>query len=71
MNKMHWAKAEWKKIKDDRVRHTWVCPKCNIGAFVFPDFFEKNGTPICTQCDEDMEYRYTETLILVPKKRKE
>ena len=54
------AKDKWVKISDDRVNNIWVCPDCKVVTRVKPYFYEQAGTPVCTQCDTDMEYHYTE-----------
>ena len=51
-----------KTIKDSDVYCVWL-PKCGCNvdeAVVNPDFYEENGTPICSECGEDMEYARTE-----------
>jgi hypothetical protein len=57
--------AKWKKVLDKVIRHFWICkdedcPDGNSTAVVGPDWYEQNGTPVCTACDRDMEYDYTE-----------
>lgn len=54
-------KKEWKQIADSRVRHVWACPECKDEDAVAPDFYQDNGTPVCPDCDCDMEYVRTET----------
>jgi len=49
----------WKKIKDSNVEHFWICPTCKDKLSVNPTFYQDNGTPMCTDCDEDMEFLHT------------
>ena len=50
----------WTKISDVDVNHTWQCSICLAEADVGPEWYECNGTPVCIECDQDMEYQYTE-----------
>ncbi|NCO61000.1 MAG: hypothetical protein COZ70_02510 [Deltaproteobacteria bacterium CG_4_8_14_3_um_filter_51_11] len=52
----------WKKIDDKKIRHVWRCPECGKTAIIGPDFYGDNGTPVCMECSDDMEYCRTETL---------
>lgn len=57
--------TNWKKVSDRAVRHHWKCPDpmdegCKEKAIISPDWYENNGTPICIECDCDMEYVKTE-----------
>jgi hypothetical protein len=47
------------KIDDGLVEHVWICEECNILEFVHPDFYTESGNPVCTECDEEMEYSHT------------
>ena len=51
-----------KKIADHKVINIWKCPEegCDETAEITPDWYEENGTPICCECDVDMEYDHTE-----------
>lgn len=49
----------WKQIADEKIRTVWVCPDCKNKARVSPDYFQDNGTPMCCDCDTNMEYLYT------------
>lgn len=51
---------KWKKISDEKVRTIWECPDCKDKAYVEPDWFQDNGTPMCGECDNDMDYLFTE-----------
>ena len=51
---------KWGKVADFRVRHVWRCPECGEEATVGPDFYGEAGTPVCGECDTDMEYLRTE-----------
>lgn len=51
--------SEWYKLKDDDVLMHWVCPiDPSDEAWVSPDFYETNGTPISAE-GSDMEYKGT------------
>ena len=56
------AKNKWSKIKDEDVRTVWKCPECGDKASVSPDFFQESGTPVCCNCDKDMDYLHTQIL---------
>ena len=51
-------------IEDSKVFTVWKCEDCS-GAIgeneveVNVDFFQDNGTPVCSECDCDMSYWYT------------
>jgi transcription elongation factor Elf1 len=47
-------------IDDSKVVNVWVCPDCNAEASVNPDYYQDNGTPVCGECDLDMDYSHTE-----------
>jgi transposase-like protein len=51
---------KWKVISDERVRHTWECPRCHAEVTVSPAYYAGSGTPVCTTCDVDMSYVKTE-----------
>ena len=52
--------AKWKKISDEKVQNHWKCPDCNEVAIVTPDWYQDYGTPMCSKCEADMEYDFTE-----------
>jgi hypothetical protein len=53
--------SKWTVIDDTKLRHYWLCPECNVEeAYVEPWWYEDSGTPMCTECDEDMNYVRTE-----------
>ena len=54
------SEKKWGRVADYRVRHTWKCPECGEKATVGPDFYAEAGTPVCGECDTDMEYLHTE-----------
>ena len=33
---------------------------CNAEAEVGPVWYQDNGTPVCIECDQDMDYQFTE-----------
>ena len=64
---MHSKVKAWKKIKDEDVRHIWVCPECGKIAEISPEWYADNGTPMCiTDPDKyeghesNMHYSHTE-----------
>jgi formylmethanofuran dehydrogenase subunit E len=52
--------AMWVIIDEKKLRHKWECPNCDEYAYVQPWWYSENGTPMCTECDDDMEYIRTE-----------
>ena len=50
----------WTEIADATIRHLWACPDCKTKTAVDPDWYQANGTPVCGDCDCDMEYEKTE-----------
>lgn len=59
-------KEKWEEIDDQAVRLIWKCEDedCNdqcgeTREAVSPDSME-NGSPICSNCDNDMTYSHTE-----------
>ena len=56
------GKPKWKKIADKAVRNIWKCEDCDETAEIHPDWYEQNGTPMCTECDRDMVYSHTEII---------
>ena len=50
----------WKKISDDTIRHVWYCEECEDEVNIKPDWYQNNGTPMCSDCDNDMIYSHTE-----------
>lgn len=50
----------WVIIEEKRIRHRWECAKCNKVEYVPPWYYSEMGTPVCKDCDEDMEYVHTE-----------
>jgi hypothetical protein len=56
--------SDWVVVKDLDVRHLYRCPECGAELYVYPDFFEAMGTPVCCEpigtCDCDMDYVRTE-----------
>lgn len=49
-----------KIIDDRRVNNVWYCPECMEKVEVNPDYYAENGTPVCSECDVDMNYHHTE-----------
>lgn len=50
----------WKVIDDSKLRHVWRCAECTDEINIEPDWYQNNGTPVCSDCDEDMYYLRTE-----------
>lgn len=50
----------WIVIDDKKTRQSWECPDCGGESLVYPDWYEDNGTPVCTDCGVDMTYNHTE-----------
>ena len=46
-------------LPDERIEASWVCEDCEVAVFVGPGSYEDVGTPVCTDCDEDMTYTGT------------
>ena len=51
--------SEWKEIEDKNVQMTWECPVCKESCRLNPNWYEENGTPMCSE-GEDMVYINTE-----------
>ena len=54
----------WVTIEARNVRSAWRCisDECENKHLIYvtPDFYEENGTPICTECGDDCTYLGTE-----------
>ena len=50
----------WKLIDDTKIRHVWRCAECEDEVNVVPWDYMNIGTPVCADCDEDMQYLCTE-----------
>ena len=50
----------WIAIDDTKIRNVWHCAECGDREYVEPSWYQDNGTPVCADCDEDMEYIGTE-----------
>lgn len=50
----------WIAIDDTKIRHVWRCVQCEDEVNVEPWWYENNGTPVCSDCDMDMQYLSTE-----------
>ncbi len=50
----------WEVIDDSKIRHVWRCADCEDEINIEPDWYQNNGTPVCSDCDEDMYYLKTE-----------
>jgi len=69
---MHWRGDIYdgdipRVVKDDAVRHLWVCDCGDCKAeeckdvYISPDFYEVNGNPVCV-CGYGMTYKHTELI---------
>lgn len=56
----------WKKIDDKNIKLVWFCDSdCNESGNrveISPSFLQENGTPVCDNCDADLEYDHAEIL---------
>ena len=52
----------WAKIGDNNVRHHWKCPDCDAEHAFTPDCYQDIGTPMCAECEQNMDYEYTEVV---------
>lgn len=50
----------WQIIDDNKIRHVWRCAECEDEVNIEPSWYQNNGTPVCSDCDTDMEYLHTE-----------
>ena len=50
----------WIAIDDTNIRHVWRCAECEDEVNIPPWYYQDSGTPICRDCDEDMQYLSTE-----------
>lgn len=55
-------------ILDSHVMMAWAHDECGSEALISPAFYEHNGTPVCPECGDDMQYRKTYISIDVVKK---
>lgn len=46
----------WVIIEEKRIRHRWACADCGKVEYVPSWYYSEMGTPVCKDCDEDMEY---------------
>lgn len=46
-------------IMDSQVIMVWTHDECGSEALINPAFYEHNGTPVCPECGDDMQYRRT------------
>lgn len=46
-----------------KVKLTYLCDSCLVEAEVDPTFFETSGTPICSDCGEDMNVTQVEVVL--------
>lgn len=52
--------VKWTVVPDNNINCIWECAECKSKAEVTPDWYQNNGTPVCSDCDCDMEYLRTE-----------
>ena len=58
------TKFKREQFKDSDVINIWTCCDCNETVEITPDFYQENGTPICIECDTDMNYSHTEINVI-------
>lgn len=52
-------KPTWKKVNDDAVLLVFACPTCGLAEVFNPcEELVTTGTPVCDQCDCDMDYSH-------------
>lgn len=52
----------WVIVDDTKIRHVWRCAECEDEVNVDPWWYQDNGTPVCADCEDDMQYLCTEML---------
>lgn len=62
------TRPTWQKIADEQVRHLWSCDtkgcsKLGEQISVDPSAYANAGTPICSECSNDLAYHGTEILV--------
>jgi len=59
---------KWEKIPDNMVSSIWKCGCTGKDDSVRlpPNFYGENGTPVCGECGDDMEYSHTEIMSAKP-----
>ena len=48
----------FRQVADHQIQNVWVCPECEEEVSVTPDWYQDNGTPVCCECDVDMNYSH-------------
>ena len=54
------ASKGYATVKDVDIQCVWECSECQEKAVVAPDWYQENGTPMCPECGDDMDYIRTE-----------
>jgi hypothetical protein len=49
----------WGIVSDSDILHQWKCDLCEIVLDVPPYYYQDSGSPLCPQCDDNMEYDFT------------
>ena len=49
-----------KMLDDEKIWCVWQCASCEEKSYVKPWDCQNIGTPVCSECDEEMEYIRTE-----------
>lgn len=44
------------QVFSDELRLGFVCPACGSRDHMSPDDLKECGTPVCIQCEEDMDF---------------
>ena len=50
------VRQRWTPISDDDVLTIWTCPDCLSIVQTPPSYYQESGTPMCCDCDVDMDY---------------
>lgn len=53
---------KWIEVPNSIIRSRWYSPETSEEAYITPDWYEQNGTPIDSN-GNDMEYAHTEILV--------
>ena len=51
------------EVADNKIVTVWECEDCKEVCEVTVDFFQDNGTPMCVDCNTDMNYDRTYLLL--------
>lgn len=52
--------SDFPRVLPDHCIHLqWICPECSEETSLMPSSLQDLGSPICRNCDCDMDYRHT------------